>query len=357
MNPCLLAVAAALAGATLTVSARPAVLPPLSPQIGQAYVHPHALVDIGNGRKINLYCSGEGSVTVIFDSGLSDWSSIWALVQPAVATRTRACTYDRAGMGYSDVSGRPSTPLNIVADLHQLLLAAGIQPPYLLVGHSLGGFNMKLYAATYRSQVAGMVLVDPSEERGEARVGSVVRARFGDAAVDKSLAIDEAETIEYQAALAACATEAAIHDLSPTSESYKACTDPVRSPLGVDIAAEREVLQVRSAYQAAQASEFANSVYQQPANHLLDAAYARAFGAPEVFGDMPLVVLSRSIVTPGQSYGELASFVNQQLHAQTASLSTHGVHRIVPETHHNIEVEQPQAIIDAIEDVLDAARH
>jgi pimeloyl-ACP methyl ester carboxylesterase len=239
--------------------------------------------------------------------------------------------------------------------LHQLLLTAGIQPPYLLVGHSLGGFNMKLYAATYRSQVAGMVLVDPAEEREEVRMDPAVRARFGAAAVDKAIALEHAEITEFVATLSACATEAASHDLSPTSKSYMNCTDPVRSPLGVDIAAERQVLQVRSAYQSAQASEMANSVYQQPANAMLDAAYAKAFGAPEVFGDMPLVVLSHSIDSPGRAYAALSNFADQRLHEQTAALSTHGVHRVVPETNHNIEVDQPQAIIDAIEDVLHAA--
>ncbi len=356
MNQFSLAVAALLAGTSWVATARPAVLPPLAPQIAQDYVHPHTLVDVG-GRKMNLYCRGQGRIAVIFDSGLSDWSSIWALVQPAVATRTRACTYDRAGMGYSDPSGRPSSPPNIVADLHQLLVSAGIRPPYLLVGHSLGGFNMKLYAATYRSQVAGMVLVDPSEERGHARLDPAVRARFGDAAVDKAMALDQAEYAEFLATLNACAKEAASHDLSPTSESYKSCTDPVRSPLGVDIAAERQVLQVRSAYQAAQASEWANSVYQRPANVTLDTAYANAFGAPGALGDMPLVVLSHSIDSPARPYAALDNFAQQRLHEQTAALSTHGVHRIVPETHHNIEVDQPQAIIDAIEDVLDAAGH
>jgi pimeloyl-ACP methyl ester carboxylesterase len=242
MNHFSLAVAALLDGMSLFASARPAIRPPLSPEIGKGYVHPHTLVDVGSGRKMNLYCRGEGSVTVIFDSGLSDWSSIWALVQPAVATKTRACTYDRAGMGYSDASGRPSSPPNIVADLHQLLFAAGIHPPYLLVGHSLGGFNMKLYAATYPSQVVGIVLVDPAEERGEARVGSAVRARFGDAAVDKATDLRRVETTKDVAILAACAKEAASHDLSPTSESYKNCTEPARTPLGVDIAAERQVL-------------------------------------------------------------------------------------------------------------------
>ena len=355
MNHFSRAVAVLLAGTSGVTFARPPVLPPLAPQIGQEYVHPHTLVDVGGGRKMNLYCRGEGRVTVVFDAGLSDWSSIWALVQPAVATRTRACTYDRAGMGYSDVSGRASSPPNIVDDLHRLLLKAGIQPPYLLVGHSSGGFNMKLYAATYRSQVAAMVLVDPAEERGEERVGPAVRARFGNASVDKAMAMALVETPGYVAALTACATEAASHDLSPTSKSYSACTDPVRPPLGVDIAAERQALQVRSAYQAAQLSEFVNSVNQQPANATLDAVYAKSFGGTEVLGDMPLVVLSHSIDSPASPYDAMGNFADHLLHEQTAALSSHGVHRVVPDTHHNIEVEHPQAIIDAIEDVLLAA--
>ena len=354
MNRCPFVLALAIGATVLSARARPPVLPPLAPQVGQEYVRPHTLVDVG-GRKMNLFCRGEGRVTVVFDAGLSDWSSIWALVQPAVAARTRACTYDRAGLGYSDASGRPGSPVNIVEDLHRVLEAAGIHAPLVLVGHSMGGFNMKLYAATYRAQVAGMVLVDPSEERAEARVGGALRARFGDAAVDKVRATDRSEQITQVAEARACAEEATAHDLSPASQAYKACTDPVRTPLGVDIAAERQLLQVRHAYQAAQASEFAHSVFQEPPDAALDEAYRQAF-APQALGDIPLVVLSRGIASPGSSYPELRDLQNRLLHEQTAWLSTHGVHRVVPESRHNIEVDQPQAIIDAIEDVLDAVR-
>ena len=116
MNHFSLYVTVLLAAASPGGNGKPPIAPPLASEIGRDYVHPHELVDVGGGRKMNLYCRGEGRITVIFDSGLSDWSSIWALVQPAVATRTRACTYDRAGMGYSDLSGRPSSPPNIVAE-------------------------------------------------------------------------------------------------------------------------------------------------------------------------------------------------------------------------------------------------
>jgi hypothetical protein len=122
------------------------------------------------------------------------------------------------------------------------------------------------------------------------------------------------------------------------------CADPVRSPLGVEIATERQALQVRSAYQAAQASEMANSVYQLPANATLDADYIQTFGAPEVFGDVPLVVLSHSIDSPARAYAPLHNFADHRLHEQTAALSPHGVHRVVPESNRNSGVEQPQAI-------------
>ena len=158
-------------------SAPPA--PKLAPAIAEQYVHPHQLIDIGGHRKMNLFCMGQGSQTVIFDSGASDWSVIWALVQPGVAAHARACSYDRAGMGYSDPSDQPRSPVAIVEDLHKLIQAAKIATPVVLVGHSLGGFNMKLYAALYPKDVAGLVLVDPTEERYGARMRAAVRAKYG----------------------------------------------------------------------------------------------------------------------------------------------------------------------------------
>ena len=156
--------------------------PVLPSDIGQQYTHPHDLVDIGKGKRINLFCMGTGTPTVIFDSGLSDWSSIWALVQPGVATMTRACSYDRAGMGYSDASDTAArSPFANDENLHALIRAARIPTPVVLVGHSLGGFNMKLYAALYPEDVAGLVLVDPAEDRNIERTTAGLKAKYGEA--------------------------------------------------------------------------------------------------------------------------------------------------------------------------------
>jgi pimeloyl-ACP methyl ester carboxylesterase len=121
------------------------------------------MVDLG-GYKLHLYCQGAGSPTVVMESGLGDFSLIWALVQPEVAQSTRICAYDRAGFGWSESSPRPRTAENIVEELHALLQQADIASPYVLVGHSMGGVYVRLYAHKYPDEVTGMVLVDSSHE-------------------------------------------------------------------------------------------------------------------------------------------------------------------------------------------------
>jgi pimeloyl-ACP methyl ester carboxylesterase len=326
----------------------PAATPTVSPVIAAQYVHPHQLVDIGEGRKMNLFCMGQGSPTVVFDSGLSDWSSIWALVQPGVAAHARACTYDRAGMGYSSPSNEPRSPIAIVEDLHTLIRTAKIDTPVVLVGHSLGGFNMKLYAALYPEEVAGLVLVDPSEDRAYARMRGALRAKFGQAITARLELIDLTELSQAVSNYNGCATAARVRDLDPASDLYKHCTDPVRPPLGPAIATERQKIQVKRAYQDAQASELANSVYGDTRS---DDAYAALFSG-HALGNKPLIVLTHSIYNSKDPLAPADFFAWNALHDQTARLSTRGVNRIVPQTHHNIEVDRPQAIIDAVDEVL-----
>jgi pimeloyl-ACP methyl ester carboxylesterase len=130
----------------------------------EPYTHAQSRVDIGDGRHMNLYCIGNGSPTVIFDSGLGVGSGTlpWNHVQPYVAQFTRACAYDRAGYGFSDPGPLPRTSDAVVSDLHALLARAGIRPPYVLVAHSIAGLYEPLFADRYPAEVAGMVLVDPS---------------------------------------------------------------------------------------------------------------------------------------------------------------------------------------------------
>jgi pimeloyl-ACP methyl ester carboxylesterase len=128
-------------------------------QSDTVYARPGRLVPAGTHR-LNLYCMGRGSPTVIFDSGWEDWAPSWSVVQPRVATFTRACTYDRAGAGFSEAGPMPRTSVQIATELHTALHNAGIAGPYILVGHAFGGDNVRTFADLYMPEVAGLVMVE-----------------------------------------------------------------------------------------------------------------------------------------------------------------------------------------------------
>jgi pimeloyl-ACP methyl ester carboxylesterase len=130
-----------------------------SPPADIVYAQPGQLVDAG-GFRLNLYCMGNGSPTVVFDSGWGDWAPVWSKVQPEVAKWTRACSYDRAGYGFSDPGPMPHTSVRIAEELHTALHHAGIAGPYILGGSAFGGDNVRVFADLYMSEVAGLVLVD-----------------------------------------------------------------------------------------------------------------------------------------------------------------------------------------------------
>jgi len=127
------------------------------------YPPPGQMVDVG-GFKLHIHCTGEGGPTVVLDAGMASSSLDWALVQPEIAKFTRVCSYDRAGMGWSQESPNPRTSSHIVEELHTLLKNAHMPPPYILVGHSFGGINVRLYASRYPDEVFGLVLVDSTHE-------------------------------------------------------------------------------------------------------------------------------------------------------------------------------------------------
>ncbi|HMD72062.1 MAG TPA: alpha/beta hydrolase [Bryobacteraceae bacterium] len=114
------------------------------------------------GLRMHLVCAGQGSPTVILDSGLSDTWLHWYKVQPEVAKFARVCAYDRAGLGWSDPRPGPRTSRPIAEELHTLLQNAAVAPPFVLVGHSMGGLDVLMYTSLYRAEVVGMVLVDSS---------------------------------------------------------------------------------------------------------------------------------------------------------------------------------------------------
>ena len=121
---------------------------------------PGHLVDVG-GRRLYVHCTGSGSPTVVLVSGLAETSVYWGgWIAPAVAQNTTVCAYDRAGQGWSDPPASPQDGLAVATDLHALLDHAQIPGPYVLVGHSTGGVYVRVFAARYPDQVAGIVFLD-----------------------------------------------------------------------------------------------------------------------------------------------------------------------------------------------------
>jgi pimeloyl-ACP methyl ester carboxylesterase len=128
----------------------------------QAYPPPGQLVDVG-GYRLHIHCTGTGSPTVVIESGWGDSSASWGWVQPEVAKTTRVCTYDRAGMGWSEPSPQPRTAREFAKELHSLLAKADEPGPYVFVGHSLGGYTVRVYAHDYPAEVSGLVLIDAQD--------------------------------------------------------------------------------------------------------------------------------------------------------------------------------------------------
>ena len=148
----------ALATAVLSAQSLPAqtIVP------SSVYAAPQDLVAIDGARRLNLYCDGSGSPTVLLDAGSGNSMATWRHVQAEIAKVTRVCAYDRAGLGFSDAAARPSDLKNIVEDLHLLVKTARMMAPFVYVGHSLAGAVGLLYVATYPDDVAGAVLVEPA---------------------------------------------------------------------------------------------------------------------------------------------------------------------------------------------------
>lgn len=127
------------------------------------YAKPGQFFTASDGTRLNFYCIGKGSPTVVFDAGEGDWSPAWATVQPQISRWARTCSYDRSGAGFSELGPLPTNVERFAEELHSALHSGGITGPYILVGHAYGGDIMRAFADRYLPEVAGMVLVDPEE--------------------------------------------------------------------------------------------------------------------------------------------------------------------------------------------------
>jgi len=283
---------------------------------------PGQLVDV-NGHKMHLYCTGEGSPTVILAAGLDDFSIFWSQVQPEVAKSTRVCSYDRAGLGWSEASPDPRMSENMVKELHTLLTNAMIEGPYVLVGHSFGGALVRLYAHDYPDEVVGMILVDAAPDDLFIRVTSWKNAIEGKLGLYRTLA-----PMSSFGLLA----------FTPSSIPNRRLPD--------DALAQYRAIAVSTAY-------FQTGVLEDEA---FEGNLAEVRAANVNLGEMPLVVISRGYWDPipgfSNAENQQAWQMWQEMQVELLSLSTDSRQIVATESEHHIQLQQPGLVINVIQDIL-----
>lgn len=286
---------------------------------------PGQLVDVG-GYRMHIHCQGNaGGPTVILESGQGNSSSLWAWVQPEVSKSARVCAYDRAGIAWSDAGPNSRDAEHMADELHTLLGKAGINSPYVLAGHSLGGLVTRVFASRYPQEVAGIVLIDSMHPDQWVR--------------DPALQ-DQFAQIEQMGRMGNIAAPLGLlrlfnffpreNDLPPAAaDTYKAWVDSSR------------FMFINTAELNAQPQSWAQ---------------ARNAGG---FGDKPLIVLTATDHGYSPDSSAKLEGIWLELQNELAGLSTNHVHRVLPNTTHGsllVNQHDSQAAVAAIVEVVDAVR-
>lgn len=311
------------------------------------YAKPEQLVRTSDGARLNLTCMGHGSPAVILDAGWEDWAPAWALTQPEIAAHTRVCAVDRAGSGFSSAGPFPRTSVRIAEELHSALHRAGIAPPYILAGHSFGGYNIRTFADLYMPEVAGAVFVD---------------VESGDMEPAKMRAADDRDDATYSAQLAACGRAVAQHrPLPPLPHTHIPCSHQFFRGLPMKEWSPKlnaTVLRIANTdpglYRAV-----VSEMREMPADERWLTAHRRSFGS------RPLIVLTAqnhnydTAKTPPAVHAKHEAFERQwaAIQRKYLSLSSDSRQVLVPKSGHYIELDQPNVVIDAVLSELSQVRN
>ncbi len=299
-------------------------------------------ITLPNGQKVNFTCMGEGSPTVILIPGLGDFAGIsWGNIQPEMGRTTRVCAWDRPGWGLSDgAEGKHTLETSTVA-LEAALETGVIPGPYVLVGHSFGGYESLLYADRHPDQVAGMVMVDPSVPQQTA-----IMQRIGIISADP--------------------------DSDPMIQAFRKCAADIHAgTIQVDGPDPDGCLTYPPFFPESLAKAFGNKAinpvqYETMASFLVNSPEGSSMveNPARNYGDMPLLVLTATVYpprapdTPAEQRAAWEAFYAEWsgAHDQMAALSSRGVNMRVPGANHYIQRSKPQVVIDAVEAVIGETR-
>ncbi len=318
------------------------------------YLHPQRLVDIG-GRRLNIICTGTGSPTVILEAGLVADSTAWRLVQPAISRTTRVCSYDRAGLGFSDPAPAPRDAAAIVRDLHALLRGAGIAPPYVLVGWSSGGLYTRLYQYRYPDEVVGLVEVDPDSEF------DVDASQIVATVMHKSRQWYDRQVQDWYKQYDNCAVNVSRGTcaffpggLATYHQRLRAAGCPTISRAACAVAEMQGEHMDRASLWKDEALELEASQKS--------AAEVRAAERP--YGNLPLIVLTDSENGDIDNSGPISVAAERAIwvakdkaEKHIARLSSVGAHFVVAGSTHAIQLDHPSVVISAVDEVVDQARY
>jgi pimeloyl-ACP methyl ester carboxylesterase len=332
-----LAAFAAIAASALAGAGAAQVTPQPAEAELAVYARPQRLVQLPDGRRMNLYCTGRGAPTVILEGGWTTTTMWWRTIQARVAATTRVCSYDRAGYGFSDPGPLPRSAAPIARDLGLLLQAAGERGPYIVVAHSLGGLDARLFAVQHRRAVKGMLLIDPTVPGQVATMGAVSASY-------------KADMDGLTMAVAKCAQGIVAGTIKPDTRESRPCVDPASKSLPDAINAAHRAQQLTAGYQRTAASELQS----------LDLSSREVEAGQRHYGAMPLIVMTagKSNFNPDLPAAEQARLDAAwfALHGKVARLSRRGQHRLIADASHFIPKDDPDAVVAAIDTLVRETR-
>ncbi len=306
-------------------------------QVNNNPLPPGILVDAG-GHKLHLNIQGKGTPAVLLENGSGDFSFVWSLVQPGVAKFTKVVAYDRAGYAWSERGPTPRTSRQICFELHTALHNAGIKGPYILVGQSFGGFLVRTFARYYPNEVAGIVLVEAVQENERIFMGGDSPKRIRDLATGKT-----------EPALQTFFIPSSTSTIPP--EKFDSTIEPPFDRLPGNIKKLQIWAQSQDGYRSSAGGEMDWSP-EDVAN-----MYKHRGEASYMLGNIPLIVLTRgSGGYDGRADSAKLESERLMLQGELAHLSSNNKHIIDKNSGHNIHLEDPAIVINAIRDVFIAVK-